>query len=55
MAFVDADGLVHTDEDDEYVDGEEEDLEEYSGDEEIDDDEYSEEEDGLVEEGRIPL
>ena len=54
MAFVDADGLVHTDEDEEYVDGEENDLEEYTEDEEIDgDEEYSEEEDGMIEEGMM--
>ena len=56
MAFVDADGLVHTD-DDEYVDGEDEELDEYDDEEEIDgdDEEYSEEgeEDGMVEEGAI--
>lgn len=54
MAFVDADGLVHTDDEEEYVDGDEE-LDEYDDDEEIDgeeEEEYSEEEDGMVEEGR---
>ena len=54
MAFVDEDGLVHTDEEsDEYADGEE--IEEYDDDEEIEGEgEYSEEEDGMVVEGGIP-
>ena len=55
MAFVDADGLVHTDDEEEYVDGEDG-IGEYDDEEEVDEEaEYTEEEeDGMVEEGRCP-